>query len=288
MEQLARIEARLDSLSGLGELVGALRSMAASRVREAQDALAATRAFRDILDRAIAEIAPACHAAETGRKDDGAAMVIIASQQGFAGAFNERIVDAALSERRPDEKLCVIGRRGEVALAVQGITAGQAQPMTSRAGGVVALARRLSRQLSGSSSVRIVHAHHVGGANYNPSVRPVLPLHDPSSNGRETVPLHHIAPDRLFAALASEYLFAEIADALMDSLASENAARLTMMDGASRNIEDKLERLRRDAHVARQDELTTDMIDVVTGAAAIFDRRQDADKEPPLPRSGSV
>ena len=69
---------------------------------------------------------------------------------------------------------------------------------------------------------------------------------------------------------ANAALFAEVADALMDSLASENAARLRTMDAASRNIDGKLERLQRDAHVARQEEMTADMLDVVTGAEAIF------------------
>jgi F-type H+-transporting ATPase subunit gamma len=71
-------------------------------------------------------------------------------------------------------------------------------------------------------------------------------------------------------ALSSEYLFAEVADALMDSLASENAARLRTMSGASRNIDEKLDRLHRNEHVARQEEMTADMLEIVTGAEAIF------------------
>jgi F-type H+-transporting ATPase subunit gamma len=142
--------------------------------------------------------------------------------------------------------------------------------MTSRAAGVTRLARRISGRLSSLSSARIVHAHYTGGAESEPRVKPVLPLARPKGDGRGDAPLHHLPPDRLMAALASEYLFAEVADTLMDSLASENAARLRTMDAASRNIDDRLDRLRRDAHVARQEEMTADMLDVVTGAEAIF------------------
>ena len=66
-----------------------------------------------------------------------------------------------------------------------------------------------------------------------------------------------------------EYLFAEIAHSLMESFASENSARLAAMDSASRNIDDKLEVLERDARVAWQEETTSDMLDVVTGAEAV-------------------
>lgn len=269
MEQLARIEARLESLSDLGELVGALRSMAASRVREAQDALAGTRAFCSIVERAIAEIAPICAASTDTDSGSGAVIVVVTSQNGFAGGFNERIVDAALAARRPDEDIVMIGRRGEVGLAARNISPQRVHEMTSRAAGVTRLARRVSRQLAGLSSARIVHAHYRSGADYEPRVRPVLPLNRPTAAGPGNAPLHHLSPQRLFEALSEEYLFAEIADALMDSLASENAARLRTMDGASHTIDNKLDRLTRDAHVARQNEMTTDMIDVVTGAEAI-------------------
>lgn len=270
MEQLARIEARLDSLGELGDLVGALRSMAASRVREAQEALDGTHAFCAAIERAIAEISPLAKPPAQPVDDGARVLVVITSQNGFAGGFNERMVDVALAERDAEEQLIVVGRRGEVALAERKLTPEAAYPMTSRAAGVTQLARRISSRLSGLASVRVVHARHKGGADYEPRVRPVLPLTLGAQESITAPPLHHLPPGRLIAALASEYLFAEVADALMDSLASENAARLRTMDAASRNIDDKLERLQRDAHVARQDEMTADMLDVVTGAEAIF------------------
>jgi F-type H+-transporting ATPase subunit gamma len=273
MEQLARIEARLASLGELGDLVGALRSMAASRVREATEALDGTQAFRAVVERAIGEIAPVVawpEMRETRDRQEAGLLLVITSQNGFAGGFNERLADVAMAERRPDERLIVVGRRGEIALAERGITPDRAYAMTSRAAGVTQLARRVSNRLAGLSSARIVHAHHTGGAGYDPQVRRVLPLPHKDRAKDGDVPLHHLPARRLMEALASEFLFAEVADALMDSLASENAARLRTMDAASRNIDDRLERLRRDAHVARQEEMTADMLDVVTGAEAIF------------------
>jgi len=81
--------------------------------------------------------------------------------------------------------------------------------------------------------------------------------------------LHHLPAAQLMRALADEYLFAEIAKALMESLASENGARLHTMDAAARHIDDKLDHLHRNERVARQEKTTADMLDVVTGAEAV-------------------
>ncbi|PWJ20256.1 F0F1 ATP synthase subunit gamma [Jannaschia seohaensis] len=273
MEQLTRIEARLESLSELGDLVGALRSMAASRLREAQEALDGTRVFRAVVERAVGEIAPIAAPPalpEARDRRQAGLLLVITPQNGFAGGFNERLAELALAERRQEERLIVVGRRGEIALAERGVTPDQAHAMTSRAAGVTQLARRISLRLDGLSSARIVHAHHAGGAGYEPQLQQVLPLSRQDTAPGGDVPLHHLPVPRLMRALASEFVFAAVADALMDSLVSENAARLRTMDAASRNISDKLDRLRRAAHVARQEEMTADMLDVVTGAEAIF------------------
>ena len=67
-----------------------------------------------------------------------------------------------------------------------------------------------------------------------------------------------------------ELLFAEIALALIAGFASENAARLRAMERADRNIGERVERLRQDAHRLRQEAITTELLDVVTGAEAVM------------------
>lgn len=271
MEQLARIVTRRETLTELGELVRALRSMAASRVREAQEALEGTRAFRAIVERSIAEIAPLAAWPGSPQQGDARILMVITSQNGFAGGFNERLTAFALSERLPGERLIIVGRRGAVAAAAHDVTPDQTYTMVSRAAAVALLARRISVRFAALSSARIVHAHHTRGADYEPRVRSVLPVPPLAHRPQDSAPLHHLPPDRLMLALASEYFFAEVADALMDSLASENAARLRTMDAASHNIDDKLDHLRHDEHAARQAEMTSDMIDIVTGAEAVSD-----------------
>lgn len=271
MEQLARIEARLDSLAELSDLVGALRSMAASRAREAQAALAGTRAYCGIVTRAIADIAPEGVAGSPSPSESAPVLLLVTSEHGFVGGFNTRLVEHAAQDRATDERLIVVGRRGQVAAAEAGLPVDMAFPMTSRVDGITPLARRIAARVSDVGRARIASAWHGTGAACRIASHPVLPLGDllPGAAPAAWPPLRHLPAARLLQDLAAEYLFARIADALMESFASENGARLMAMDAASRNIDDRLETLRREERAARQEAATSDMLDLVSGTEAV-------------------
>ena len=82
-------------------------------------------------------------------------------------------------------------------------------------------------------------------------------------------PLRNLAPDVLLEKLVAGYLFALLTEAAVESLASENAARLAVMGSAHDNVSKKLEELRWDARQAWQSEITTELLELVTGAEAL-------------------
>jgi F-type H+-transporting ATPase subunit gamma len=82
-------------------------------------------------------------------------------------------------------------------------------------------------------------------------------------------PLHNLAAPALLDRLVGEYVFALLTEAATESLASENAARFRAMDSAHDNVRKKRDGLLREARRARQEEITTELLDVVTGAAAM-------------------
>jgi len=271
VEELARIQTRLASLEELDGLVGALRSMAAARAREAQEAFPGTRAYAAIVARAIAEVMPMAGGPILAGGAGGRVLLVVTSENGFVGGFNSRLIEHAAGLLQAGEALVVVGRRGQVAAVERNLSPDLCLAMTSRMTGVSALARRIAARLSETRGVRLVFAGYRPGAAFEIESRQVLPLEEGAGQaaGAAAPPLLHLPPEALLAELSGEYLFAALADALMESLASENGARLRTMDAASRNIGEKLERLRRDERVARQDKTTSDMLDVVTGAEAI-------------------
>jgi F-type H+-transporting ATPase subunit gamma len=149
--------------------------------------------------------------------------------------------------------------------------------MATQAGGVLSIARQVAERLANSTAVRLVYAVYQSGARYEAAARSVLPL-DPhlfADADRGAPPLHHLSPAVLLERLAGEYLLAEIARAMMESFASENAARLQMMESADRNIDARVEQLEMRVRHLRQEAITEELLDLMTGAEAILSTAED-------------
>ena len=150
--------------------------------------------------------------------------------------------------------------------------------MATRTSSIIDVARRLADELYRSvdagkfSRVVLVYAASEAGSRWEARSSLLLPF-DPSPyqprQGAGLRPLHYLPPERLIEKLIEELVFAEL---LRGVLASENAARLATMQSAHQAIEEKLRDMRRDANVQRQEEITTELLDIVTGAEALQER----------------
>jgi len=275
MEQLPRLQARIANLHELRDLVHAMRVLAASHVQEAHGALDGIRRYVEVIEDSIAEgavLLPETDAQAAAEPSDASLLIAVCSEHGFVGGFNEQLLDRAAAEQKTGQKLVVIGSRGATLAAERGLDVDRAFPMATHIGGILGVTRQVAEHLSSVSAADIVFGSHRRGAGFEPVAKSILPL-DPAllvGSSRRSSPLHHLAPDTLLQRLASEYLFTEITRAVMESFASENGARLRVMESADHNIADKLEELRRSENVMRQEAITSELIDVVTGAEAIL------------------
>jgi F-type H+-transporting ATPase subunit gamma len=281
MERLPRLQARISSLRELHDLVRALRALAASHVQEAQSALAGMRRYVDIVEDAIvksADLLPQTSDEMAPRSPpERRVMIVVCSEHGFAGAFNERLLDRAVAEHKPGQKLIIIGRRGMMLALERAMDVDRDFPMATHVGGVLGVTRHVAENLTAAATADVVFASYRRGASFEVETRRILPL-DPAlwvGSERRSPPLHHLAPDTLLQRIASEYLFAEITRAVMESLASENGARLRVMEMADHNIGDKLGNLRRAENTLRQEAITSELLDVVTGSEAILGSHGD-------------
>ena len=148
--------------------------------------------------------------------------------------------------------------------------------MASHVGGVddVALktAEEIARASAGElSKVVLVYTQSSGAATWRVVAETLLPFSmtaDPAHRNRPA-PVSNLASTELFAKLVEEIVFAQLTHAAMESFASENVARLTAMKLAHDNIEDKLALMTRLEREGRQEEITTELLDIVTGAEAM-------------------
>jgi F-type H+-transporting ATPase subunit gamma len=276
MERLARLNARIDSLDELRDLFRAMRAMAASHVQEAQTALPGIRRYAETIEAAIARAAlllPAGDGAVLGAAAGGSDVLIaVSAEQGFAGGFNEQVLDRAAAERRPGQQLGIVGQRGARLAEERGLAVDWDVAMATHVGGVVGAVRQVARHLQGAARASVVFAGYRKGGRFEVETRSILPL-DPAlvrGDAPGGPPLLQLAPEELLQSLAAEYLFAELTRSVMESLASENGARLHRLESADHNICDKLEMLTRQERRVRQDATTEEMLDVVTGTEAIL------------------
>ncbi len=275
MEPLPRLQARIASLEEFRDLIHALRALAAAHLQEAQAALPGIRRYVDVIEDAIAEgvnLLPPDDAPRAGPAAAGGALIVVCSEHGFAGNFNERLLEHAQARRRERQDLVVIGRRGAALAAESGLDVTTSFSMATHVSGVVGVTRRVADHLAEVSSAKIVFGNYRKGGSFTVEAMRILPL-DPAllvRSDRRSAPVHHLPPDILLRGLASEYLFAEITRAVMESFASENASRLRVMETADHNIADKLDAFHRTERTLRQEAITTELLDVVTGSEAIM------------------
>lgn len=273
MEHLAKVKARLTSLTELHDLVGALRSMTASQAKEAQRAISGTEGYARVVEHAIAAAAQLASGDRPDPPGGGRPVLIaVCAEHGFVGGFDVAILTRVQAIRAPGEELILVGSRGLLRAQEMRIGCEGSHRMTSRVAGIPALARSICKGLETASRVRAVFAAPRAGARFEVMERVILPLSPRllEADNLPEPPLHHLAPEALLLQLASEYLFAEVARALMESLASESNARLSTMDAAARNIDDRLEKLQHELRRIRQEEITADLLDVVTGTEAVM------------------
>ena len=283
MARASEVQARIHSLSELGEVVGALRTVSAARVQQAHVILDAVRQYTTSIQEALSDAArgtstpPRSYGATAGAPGF---VVAFGSEHGFVGAFNERVLERAAIQRRPEDQLLVVGARAQMTASERGDHVSWGAAMATQVGGIDEVALRVAERLGQASAaadlqrVILVYTRGAAGATWRIvtetllpfDLRPYLPRRLDRPRALSHLP-HHV----LVEGLIAELLFAELAHAATESFASENAARLSAMESASDSVGHKLEDLQRLERELRQEEITTELLDVVTGAEAVTD-----------------
>lgn len=284
MERLARLNARIATVQELGQIIHAMRSLAAMRVQQARSALPGIREYAAVAGNAIATVlACDCEAGEACKCEEGdrpRVVIGFCAEHGFVGDFNEILLDRIAAKLGSAPALLFLaGSRGVHLATERGLAIHWWHPMAIRADGVLGLARRLTPALyeamrDGPREVDLVFGRDRGGGAWEAEELRLLPPDFsafPPPGG--TAPLFNLPTRVLTEKLVEEYVLAELTRVAMESLASENGARLRAMEQAHDNVEELLHKLRRRADAQRQEEITAELLDVVTGTVAQLERR---------------
>jgi len=282
VSRLAEIQGHIASMSELQDIVGAMRSLAGMRVQEVQHGLPGIRRYADELAAGIGSalfLVPQ-RPRDARPEPQRLALVLFTAEHGFVGGFNERLVEAVQALAEPPDLLFVLGSRGANVLLERGWQITWMQPMATRLAGAPETIRSLTDELYGCIArgeifrLETMFGRYREGESPTIERRLLLPF-DPSSLAvinRHQQPLCNLPPQVLLERLTAEYVFALLTEAAIESLASENAARFAAMEAAHDNVSKKLDQLRLAARQARQSEITTELLDLITGAEALGER----------------
>lgn len=287
MQTLESLRRRIKNAKDLHSIVKTMKALAAVSIRQYDRAVEALAEYNRTTELGLyvvfsgqtPEISP-----EVGAHTGRVAAIVFGSDQGMVGQFNEQIAAYTtdwLEERamrREDVLVLCVGLRVLDRLEDDRWPVEGVMQVPASATGISAMVQELLLAINtwrSETQVEQVHLFYnrsLSGASFRPHRVRLLPIDVERLRSLKTekwnsrsLPIYTLERERLLAALIRQHLFVLLYRAFAESLASENASRLTSMQAAERNIEERLEELNIHYHNQRQTAITSELLDIVSG-----------------------
>jgi F-type H+-transporting ATPase subunit gamma len=285
---------RIQGVSNIAQVTRALEAVSASKVRQAQQALFASRPYATKAWEVLQHLSR-----QPGRDYihpllfqrlvvDEILVVLITGDRGLAGAYNTNIVRFALEKFRESSvpvKYVVVGRKGRDMLARRGhdiLEEFSDLPPAPTSSDVSAIGQLAVQEYLEDrvDQVFLIYTDYVNLLKQVPVMKKLLPLEvedrpeslEPWEQQRSTVEPTYIyepSEERLIDQIVPRLTELQVYEAIQESLASEHAARMVAMRSASENANELVAALRLAYNKARQRIITREILDIVGGAEAL-------------------
>ena len=285
MPSLIDIRRRIRSVRSTQQITKAMKMVSAAKLRRAHDRVLAARPYaaliRDLLGSVAARVSSAegpPHPLLERRRENRILLLLLTGDKGLAGAFNTNLIKASQAFLAEHSALRVelelIGRKGrdyyrrrQVPISGEHINV-FAKVDYAIAKGIAqkAIGRFVASEVD---AVCLIYNEFKTVLSQKLVVDRILPLSAPPG-GASTVDYIYEEPvEQLLATLLPRYLEVQIYHAMLESAAAEHTARMTAMDSATTNAGEMIDRLTLFMNRVRQASITREIIEVVSGAAAI-------------------
>jgi F-type H+-transporting ATPase subunit gamma len=283
MAKTQDLRRRIASIRNTRQLTKAMKTVSAAKLRRAQDAMLAARPYADQMQKVLKSLAsranPEAHPLLARHGDQRVRALVITSDRGLCGSFNVNICRAATGYfeeyRGRDLELLTVGRKGRDYFRRRNYTMGRDWEDVLRTVGyttAVDIAQFLIEAYvkDDVDTVFIVYNEFKSAMQQQPVVEQLLPIERLDLEAGESEDYIY-EPDAasLFNALLPKHVEFQIYRALRESVAAEHAARMTAMDAATRNAGELIDKLTLHMNRVRQASITTEIIEVVSGAEAL-------------------
>ena len=274
------IKSRIKSMESTRQITKAMEMVAASKLRGAQERAIASRPYFEVLYQTLHDIADANTDMSSpfvqAPRGEKYCFVVIAGDRGLAGGYNNNVLKLAMAQMEgKDAVVLPIGKKATEYFRTRGVPlVNTLYPVAEdvNSGECYTMAKQLCQEyLEGKfDQVVVCYTNFVSVLTQSPAALPMLPLSVVASprkrEGFRQLTIYEPDSVTVFNAIVPEYLGGVIYGALRESLCSEQAARRTAMDSATKNADEMIEGLSLQYNRARQGAITQEITEIVAGA----------------------
>jgi len=291
MANLLDIRRRIKSVKNTQQITKAMKMVSASKLRRAQERVVNARPFAQKMAEVLSDLAAQTsedfhHPLLDQRGDERYLVVLITADKGLCGAFNANLIKAAqvFIKGNPGKQIefLTVGRKGRDFFRRRAKVAGEYIGLTGKGrvefSEAVEVAQDITKQFTEDETIDkvfLIFAEFKTVLTQRIVVDQLLPISQTKTDDAHAAKAEAIdyiyeqPPAEVFTRLLPRLVVTQIFRALLESIASEQGARMTAMDAASKNAGELISTLTLNLNRARQAAITREIIEIVSGAAAL-------------------
>ncbi len=291
MPNLKDLKNRIESVKNTRKITKAMQMVAAAKLRRAQDAAEASRPYSERFNSVLASLASSVGSSDSAPlllrgtgKQDVHMLIVMTAERGLCGGFNSNIAKLArshaskLKEDGKQLKIITVGKKGRDALKrdlgeyfIEHVDLSEFKSIkyVNAQGIAKALLTRFDE--SEYDVATIFYSKFVNVVTQIPTAQQIIPaIFDGQSSASDNA-IYDYEPDEetILADLLPRGVATQIFAALLENGASEQGARMSAMDNATRNAGDMIDKLTIEFNRSRQAVITNELIEIISGAEAL-------------------
>jgi F-type H+-transporting ATPase subunit gamma len=292
MESLESLQKQIESLNDLRTIVKTMKTLSAASIRQYERAVGALSGYYSTVERGLHVILRDLdiprEPALPRRRPLGLGAIVFGSDHGLCGRFNESLIRYAIDrmDSSPADtegrRLLAVGARAAAVLEHEGQTVESTLRLPGAAPQITDTVQQILFRMDEwgeQDSIHYVYLfynRHSGGPGYYPIGIELLPIRLQQFHRlteerwpSRSLPTFTMKRETLLKRMLHQYLFVSVFRACAESQASEHTSRLAAMQRAERNLDDRLQEVTADFRRVRQNAITSEVLDVVSGFEAI-------------------
>lgn len=291
MANLLDIRRRIKSVKNTQQITKAMKMVSAAKLKRAQNRVVSARPFAGKMNEVLSQLAAQTpedfhHPLLDARGDRRYLVVLVTADKGLCGAFNTNLLKAAQAfvKENADKTIefLTVGRKARDFFRRRGNIVGEYVGLTGKGRVEFSEALEVARDVVNRftedeelDKVFLIFAEFKSVLNQRMVVEQLLPISRATEAAEESDTansqdyIYEQPPAEIFSRLLPRLVETQIFRALLESIASEQGARMTAMDAASKNAGDLISSLTLNMNRVRQAAITREIIEIVSGASAL-------------------